>query len=52
MANRRRSNPRLTLPDRFIEHAERGELLADLSLDQSGIARIYRELSQEIRQPA
>jgi 1-deoxy-D-xylulose-5-phosphate synthase len=30
---------RLGLPDRFIEHAERGELLAELGLDAPGIAR-------------
>src|SRR5690606_38051491 len=29
---------RLGLPDRFIEHADRGELLADLQLDVDGIA--------------
>ncbi|MBX3413428.1 MAG: 1-deoxy-D-xylulose-5-phosphate synthase [Pirellulales bacterium] len=30
---------RLGVPDRFIEHAERGELLADLGLDAEGIYR-------------
>ena len=30
---------RLGLPDRFIEHGERAELLADLGLDESGISR-------------
>lgn len=30
---------RLGIPDRFIEHAERGELLADLGLDAKGIAQ-------------
>ena len=30
---------RLGIPDRFIEHAERGELLADLGLDVNGICR-------------
>ena len=29
---------RLGLPDRFVEHGERGELLADLGLDTRGIA--------------
>ena len=29
---------RLGIPDRFIEHGERGELLADLGLDARGIA--------------
>jgi 1-deoxy-D-xylulose-5-phosphate synthase len=36
---------RLGIPDRFIEHAERGELLADLGLDAEGIAAAYREAS-------
>lgn len=36
---------RLGIPDRFIEHGERGELLADLKLDASGIARTCRELT-------
>ncbi len=35
---------RLGIPDRFIEHAERAELLADLDLDQTGIMRVCREL--------
>lgn len=34
---------RLGIPDRFIEHAERGELLADLGLDANGIAAACRE---------
>ena len=29
---------RLGIPDRFVEHGERGELLADLGLDAAGIA--------------
>src|SRR4029079_4609595 len=33
---------RLGIPDKFIEHAERGELLADLGLDVAGIARACR----------
>jgi 1-deoxy-D-xylulose-5-phosphate synthase len=33
---------RLGLPDRFIEHAERGELLADLGLDVNGICTTVR----------
>lgn len=37
---------RLGVPDRFIEHAERGELLADLGLDVAGIcAAVRRSLS-------
>jgi 1-deoxy-D-xylulose-5-phosphate synthase len=35
---------RLGIPDRFIEHGERGELLADLGLDASGIAAACRAL--------
>ncbi|HTQ39241.1 MAG TPA: 1-deoxy-D-xylulose-5-phosphate synthase [Pirellulales bacterium] len=34
------------IPDRFIEHGERGELLADLGLDAAGLARTCRELAQ------
>ena len=34
---------RLGLPDRFVEHAERGELLADLGLDVNGICRTIRQ---------
>jgi 1-deoxy-D-xylulose-5-phosphate synthase len=34
---------RLGIPDRFIEHGERGELLADLGLDAVGIAIACRE---------
>jgi 1-deoxy-D-xylulose-5-phosphate synthase len=37
---------RLGIPDRFIEHAERSELLADLGLDARGIASACREVSQ------
>lgn len=36
----------LGLPDRFIEHGERSELLADLGLDASGIAATCRSLSE------
>ena len=36
-------HPRLGIPDRFIEHGDRGELLADLGLDAAGIARCCRE---------
>jgi 1-deoxy-D-xylulose-5-phosphate synthase len=34
---------RLGIPDRFIEHAERGELLADLGLDVNGICNTIRQ---------
>ncbi len=33
---------RLGIPDKFIEHGERGELLADLGLDATGIAATCR----------
>jgi 1-deoxy-D-xylulose-5-phosphate synthase len=36
---------RLGIPDQFIEHGEREELLADLGLDAAGIARVCRELA-------
>lgn len=34
---------RLGIPDRYIEHGERGELLADLNLDVPGIVRTFLE---------
>jgi len=37
---------RLGIPDRFIEHAERSELLADLGLNPAGIASACRELAE------
>ncbi len=36
---------RLGLPDRFIEHGERSELLADLGLDAEGIAAAAMEMA-------
>ena len=33
---------RLGIPDRFIEHGERGELLAELGLDVEGMCRAFR----------
>ncbi|MFM1902280.1 MAG: hypothetical protein RLZZ440_180 [Planctomycetota bacterium] len=36
---------RLGLPDRFVEHGERGELLAELGLDAAGIAATCRRLA-------
>ncbi len=35
---------RLGIPDRFIEHGERSELLADLGLDAAGIAAACRRI--------
>src|SRR2546421_3284443 len=44
---------RLGIPDRFIEHAERGELLADLGLNVNGICAVVRQRSAVLRgQPA
>ena len=37
---------RLGLPDAFVEHGERGELLADLGLDVDGIAKRCQELAE------
>jgi 1-deoxy-D-xylulose-5-phosphate synthase len=37
---------RLGLPDRFVEHAERSELLADLGLNVDGLCRAVREALQ------
>ena len=37
---------RLGLPDAFVEHGDRGELLADLGLDVDGIARRCQELAE------
>jgi len=34
---------RLGIPDRFVEHAERHELLADLGLDVDGVCRTIRQ---------
>ncbi len=40
----------LGLPDRFIEHGERDELLADLGLDVDGLVQAARELAGRVRQ--
>lgn len=39
---------RLGLPDRFVEHGERAELLADLGLDAPGIAATCRRLAGRV----
>ncbi len=39
---------RLGIPDTFIEHGERGELLADLGLDAAGIAAACRDLAGSV----
>jgi 1-deoxy-D-xylulose-5-phosphate synthase len=43
---------RLGLPDAFVEHGERGELLADLGLDAAGIAATCRRLAGREPPPA
>jgi len=43
---------RLGLPDRFVEHGERGELLADLGLDAAGIVLTCLRLAGRDPQPA
>ncbi len=40
---------RLGIPDRFIEHGERGELLADLGLDVAGIVNAARSAAAASR---
>lgn len=39
---------RLGIPDRFVEHGERGELLAELGLDVAGIVQAARELASRV----
>lgn len=41
---------RLGLPDRFVEHGERAELLAELGLDEEGICRTVRQRVQSPRE--
>ena len=38
---------RCGIPDRFVEHGDRSELLADLGLDAEGLARTIRESSRQ-----
>jgi 1-deoxy-D-xylulose-5-phosphate synthase len=38
---------RVGLPDRFVEHAERGELLADLGLSADGLCETVRQALRE-----
>ena len=42
---------RLGVPDRFVEHAERVELLADLGLDAVGIAEACRRAAAKVERP-
>ena len=39
---------RLGIPDRFVEHGERSELMADLGLDAAGIAAVCRQLAGRV----
>ncbi len=39
---------RMGIPDRFIEHGERGELLADLGLDVAGLTKAAREMAARV----
>jgi 1-deoxy-D-xylulose-5-phosphate synthase len=39
---------RLGIPDKFIEHAERGELLAELGLDARAIAAACRSMANRV----
>ena len=39
---------RLGIPDRYVQHAERGELLAELGLDEPGIVAFCREIKRRI----
>lgn len=43
---------RLGIPDHFIEHGSRGELLADLGLDVQGILRSCRQWAARARKPS
>lgn len=38
----------LAIPDAFVEHGDRDELLADLGLDAAGLVRTAKELSQPV----
>jgi 1-deoxy-D-xylulose-5-phosphate synthase len=41
---------RLGIPDRFIEHGDREELLAELNLDVRGIVRACRQFTARVRE--
>ena len=38
----------LAIPDSFVEHGDRDELLADLGLNAAGLVRVAKELSQPV----
>jgi len=43
---------RLGIPDRFVEHGERDELLTDLGLDDRGIAQACMQMAARTAMPA
>jgi len=42
---------RIGIPDRYIEHGSRAELLAELGLDAAGVYRFCRQMIGAIRKP-
>ena len=42
---------RMGIPDRYIEHGDRKELLADIGLDSHGIKLVCRDLARQVEQP-
>lgn len=47
-----RNFKRLGIPDKFVEHGEREELLADFGLDKEGIIRTCRTLASQAAEPS
>lgn len=43
---------RLGIPDRYVEHGDRKELLADIGLDAHGIKSTCRDLARQVEQPS
>ncbi|MGA0041041.1 MAG: 1-deoxy-D-xylulose-5-phosphate synthase [Pirellulales bacterium] len=43
---------RLGLPDRFVEHGERGELFADLGIDADGLVAACRRMASNASDPS
>ena len=42
---------RLGIPDQYVEHGDRAELLADLGIDQAGIAAACRDMAERSKLP-
>ena len=40
---------RIGIPDKFVEHQDRHEVLAELSLDAAGIAKTCREIANRAK---